>query len=285
MRPSGRSPRANILHADKRWHSRARGCHHPCYCIADSHCSIPALASPFQPPFRFCGVLRTPTHCKPYRNRYQEEYSHLPAPSGSWTHCHHHGSQPMVLTSSEDCVPTGVIPIVRHPPYHSPGPALHQASPLSSPEVRHRCCCLPRTSSSTDNITAVRPPTVTALRTAIAGCRLHVAAESHCDCVATTHCIHSSITYQDQHSRLHRRSDTVRIPTRLRHYGLRTESARLPHQNRYSITGPYHKNPTDRQHRIFRPCCHQPAPRLSAESSEPYSRGFVPQPPLPFSAA
>lgn len=115
----------------------------------------------------------------------------------------------------------------------------------SSPEVSHWCCCLPRTSSSADIITAVRPPTVTARRTVIAGCRLHVAAESHCDCVATTHCIHSRIAYQDQHSRLHRRSDTVRIPTWLRHYGLRTESARLPHQNPHSITGPeYEPTPT-----------------------------------------
>ena len=191
----------------------------------------------------------------------------------------------MVLTSSEDYVPTGVIPIVRPPPFHSPEPTLHQALPQSSPEVRHRCCCLPRTSSSADIITAVRPPTVTAQRTVIAGCRLHVATESHCDCVTTTHCIHSRIAYQDQHSRLHRRSDTVRIPTWLRHYGLRTESARLPHQNPHNISDPDYRNHTDRQHRIFQPYSRHPAPRLSAESSEPYSRGFVPQPPLPFSAA
>ena len=191
----------------------------------------------------------------------------------------------MVLTSSEDCVPTGVIPIVRPPPYHSPGPTLQQASPSSSPEVCHRCCCLPRTASSTDNITAVRPPTVTAHRTVTAALIFTVSAECHCSSVATTHCRHYLTIHQNPYSRLHRRSDTVRIPTWLRHYGLRTESARLPHQNPYSLTGPEYRNHPDRQHSIFQPCCHQPAPRLSAESSEPYSRGFVPQPPLPFSAA
>lgn len=191
----------------------------------------------------------------------------------------------MVLTSSEDCVPTGVIPIVRPPPYHSPEPTLHQASPLSSPEVRHRCCCLPRTSSSTDIITAVRPPTVTAFRTVIASLIITVSAECHCSFVTMTHCRHSLTRHQDPCCHLHRRSDTVRIPTWLRHYGMRTESARLPHQNPHSITGPEYRNHTDRQHCFFRPYCHHPAPRLSAESSEPCSRGFVPQPPLPFSAA
>ena len=190
----------------------------------------------------------------------------------------------MVLTSSEDCVPTDVIPIVRPPPYHSPEPTLHLASPLSSPEVRHRCCCLPRTSSSADIIPSVRPPTITAYRTVTAAVINTVPAESHCDFVATTHCRHYLTIHQNPYSHLHRRSDTVRIPTRLRHYGLRTESARLPHQNPYSITGPEYRTHTDRQHRIFRPYSRQPAPRLSAESSEPYSRGFVPQPPLPFSA-
>ena len=141
------------------------------------------------------------------------------------------GSLPMVLTSSEDYVPTGVIPIVRPPPYHSPEPTLHQASPQSSPEVRHRCCCLPRTSSSTDIITAVRPPTVTAFRTVIASLIITVSAECHCSFVTMTHCRHSLTRHQDPCCRLHRRSDTVCTPT-----WLRTESARLPHQNPHSIT-------------------------------------------------
>ena len=46
----------------------------------------------------------------------------------------------------------------RHPPYSSPVPDFHSALPAPSPEVSHWCCCLPRTSSSTDSIPSVRHP-------------------------------------------------------------------------------------------------------------------------------
>ena len=79
----------------------------------------------------------------------------------------------------------------RHPPYHSPKPDFHSALSSSSPEVSHWCCCLPRTASSTDNITSVRPPTVPLSRTVSFTAVLTVSEESHCDSVTTTLISHS----------------------------------------------------------------------------------------------
>ena len=89
------------------------------------------------------------------------------------------------------------IPVIPHSPYKPYVIFLHLC-----PEVRHRCCCLPRTASSTDNITAVRPPTVTAHRTVTAALIFTVSAECHSSYVATTHCRHYLTTHQNPYRRL-----------------------------------------------------------------------------------